>query len=285
MKEIGVKKPALRISVLSLTLVAFLTSCGDNIVDPRLPAGAIQFTPPPHYATWWEMTKSCSGRSGSMEGVNWYQVPAELFVLDGKSVSAYWSAGSNQIVLASGVLDDGQVVRHEMLHALLGEKGHSREQFLEKCAGIVTCTANCVVDAVAAPPVPSSVPRVSPSALEVTMDIRRDPPFGAVAISHYTVTMRTRNPAANTVFVNLPTLSQFEVSFGLSLTGPTSKLERVFVHDYSSATFAAGETKIHVFDLFVDNQGLLPWHFARGPYTVRGTYGGQAAPLESLQLF
>lgn len=282
LQEVSVKKPVLRIAALSLTLVAFPASCGDNIVDPKLPAGAVQFTPPAHYATWWEMTKSCSGRSGSMESVTWYQIPADLFVLDGKSVSAYWSAGSNQIVLSSGVLDDGQVVRHEMLHALLGEKGHSREDFLQNCAGYVTCTTGCVTDAGPAPQVPSTVPRVSASALEVTMQITRNPPIGIGGI--YTIKISARNPAPNTVFVNLPTIMQSEISFAYAITGPFGKSDRVIVHDFSSATFAAGETKVHVFELFADNQGTLPRHIFAGQYTATGAFGGHSAPSQFLQV-
>lgn len=276
------KNPALRIAVWSLALAAFLESCGDNIVDPKLPAGALQFTPPSHYATWWEMTKSCSGRTGSMADVTWYQVAADLFTLEGQPVSAYWSAGSNQIVLSGEVLDDGQVVRHEMLHALLKEKGHSRAEFLEKCAGYVTCTAGCVSDAGPAPPVPSTVPRVSASALEVTMRITRDPPFGIGGV--FTITVSARNPAAATVFVNLPTIGQSQISFAYSIPGPVSKSDRVTVHDYSSATFAAGETKLHVFELFADGQGNLPRHIYPGQYTVTGVFGGQSAASQFIQV-
>lgn len=277
------KRTASRIAALSLTLVTLLASCGDNIVDPKLPAGAVQFTPPSHYNTWWEMTKSCSGRSGSLADVRWYRVPdVDLFMLNGEAVSAYWSAGSNQIVMAGDVLDDGQVVRHEMLHALLAEKGHSRADFLEKCAGYVTCTAGCVADAGPAPPVPSSVPRVAASTLQVSMQITRDPPIGLGGL--YTIKVSARNPAPHTIYVNLPTFGQSEISFAYFISGPVSKSERVTVHDYSSATFAAGETKIHVFELFADNQGTLPRHIYAGHYNVAGSFAGHGAPSQSLQV-
>src|SRR5688500_9835448 len=115
------KNPLVRIAAPLIALTWFLAACGDNVVDPRLPAGAVQFTPPTCYSTWWEMTKSCSGRSGSLDDVTWYQVPAGVSLeLDGESVSAYWSAASNRIVISASVRDDGHVIRHEMLHALLG---------------------------------------------------------------------------------------------------------------------------------------------------------------------
>ena len=263
--------------------LAALLSCGDNIVDPELPSAAVAFTPPAYYATWWEMTKSCSGRSGSMSGVEWYSVPGPLF-LNGEAVSAYWSAGSNRIILSGEVIDDGQVVRHEMLHALLGDKGHSRGDFLERCAGYVTCSSQCVADAGPAPVVPATVPRVSPSALEVTMAIEPNVVRASVNSGYFTVTVRARNPAGNPVFVVLPGDSDpLPVSFASQLLGPSPEMQTVLVRDAAVASFAAGETKVHAFDFFVDNQGSLPRHIFPGLYTVRGTFGGHNAPTLSLQ--
>ena len=89
-------KRIVRLVGWSMALAA-AASCADNIVDPKLPQGATSFTAPAVYTTWWEMTKACSGRSGSLAAISWYKVPAGLpLELDGQSVSAYWSAGSNQ---------------------------------------------------------------------------------------------------------------------------------------------------------------------------------------------
>ena len=278
------KLPALRIAVKAVAFAALVASCGDNVVDPKLPQGAVQFTPPSYYANWWEMTKSCSGRSGSLADVKWYQVPADYFPLNGDAVSAYWSAGTNQIVLSSQVKDDGQVVRHEMLHALLGEKGHSRDQFLESCAGYVTCTTQCVSEAGSSPPVPATVPRVPPTALQVTMTI--DPvPNQFVPPSnggYFSVTVRARNPTDGPVFVELPFFGSSVTSFAYIVGGPATKSERVVVHDSRSALFAPGETKVHVFDLFADRQGSLPRHLYAGTYTVRGMFGNQSSPDQGI---
>lgn len=279
------KKPSLRIAAVSMALLGFLAACGDNIVDPRLPPGAKAFTPPSFYSTWWEMTKACSGRSGSLSDVKWYVVPSGVQLeLDGESANAYWSAGSNQIVLSELVVDDGQVVRHEMLHALLGKQGHSRRDFLEICAGYVACTSKCVEDAGPAPVVPANVPRVAPSALEVTMTISPNPLFGGVNAGYFTVLVRARNPAGTPVFVVLPGSSDpLPVSFVAQLLGPASELESTFVRDAAATSFAAGEVKVHAFDFFVDDDGDRRRHIFPGLYTVRGSYGGQRAPDQALQ--
>ena len=269
-----------------MLLAWFVASCGDNIVDPDLPAGAVRFTPPSFYSTWWEMTKACSGRSGSLDEVEWYVVPAGVRLeLDGESVSAYWSAGSNQIVLSEPVRDDGQVVRHEMLHAMLGSKGHSRREFLENCAGYVSCTSKCVDDAGPAPIVPATVPRVDPSALEVTSIVTPIPVRSGVNEGHFTVTVRARNPASNAVVVVLPDASNpLPVSFRCQLLGPSGEMEAAFVRDPGATSFAAGETKVHVFDFFVDDQGVQPRHIFPGLYGVRASYGGKLAPDLTIQV-
>ena len=114
------------------------------------------------------------------------------------------------------------------------------------------------------------------------MQISRNPPIGIGGI--YTIKVSARNPAPQTIFVNLPTFGQSEISFAYFITGPFGKTDRVIVHDSSSATFAAGETKVHVFELFADNQGTLPRHIYAGQYTVTGSFGGHAAPSQSLQV-
>ncbi|HUE84952.1 MAG TPA: hypothetical protein VMO26_02635 [Vicinamibacterales bacterium] len=259
-------------------------SCADSLVDPKLPPGATQFTPPAVFTTWWEMTKACSGRSGSLDAVTWYEVPTNVpLESDGKPVSAYWSAASNQIVVSAAVARNGQVIRHEMLHALLRTKGHSRADFLERCAGRVTCSLRCIEDAGPAPAVPASVPRVVPSAMQVT--VKADPvnQYSSVNDGYFSMIVRVHNPAPNPVFVILPEPSTVggPVSFSYRLSGLGSEALDLIALDGGVAMFAAGETKEHVFDFFIGN-GSLTGHVYTGLYTFSGAYGGHAAPDYSL---
>lgn len=277
-------KRILSVLLLSTAVAGSILSCADNIVDPRLPPGATQFTPPAVYTTWWEMTQACSGRSGSLDAVTWYEVPAHVpLESDGRRVTAYWSAASNQIVVSATVARNGQVVRHEMLHALLRTKGHSRADFLERCAGRVTCTSQCVEDAGPAPVVPASVPRVAPSAMQVT--VRADPvnPLSSVNDGYFSMTVRVHNPAPNPVFVVLPepTTLGAPMSFSYRLSGVGSEAVNLIALDAGVATFAAEETKEHVFDFFIGN-GSLPGHVYPGLYTFWGAYGTYPAPDYSL---
>jgi hypothetical protein len=131
----------------SVALLFALLGCS-SLVDPPLPPNSVSLTPPAIYSTWWNIVQNCSGIAGRMADIKWYQVQNTTFInTDGKVATGYWSSASNQIVLASGSLLDGGTVRHEMLHALVRSPGHPRSAFLDKCAGIVDCSPDCVSDA------------------------------------------------------------------------------------------------------------------------------------------
>jgi len=272
-----------RLAVWSMALAA-VASCADNIVDPKLPQGAPPFTAPALYTTWWDMTKACSGRSGSLAAISWYKVPAGVpLELDGQSVSAYWSAGSNQIVVSAAVTEDGPIIRHEMLHALLGSKGHPRGEFLGSCAGYVTCSSKCAEDAGPAPVIPTSVPRVSPTELIVTAEIAPVTNLRIVEGSYFAITVRARNPHTYAVVAALPTsavVPDARISFSYTINGVGGESAQIYALDGSASTFAAGETKAHVFDFFVGD-GFRQGRVFTGPYTATVGYGGHFAPILS----
>src|SRR5699024_2935350 len=92
---------------------------------------------------WWGMTEACSGHSGELSAVRWYRVPGWTVPVNGEAAAAFWTTGGNQIVIADELVEDGEVVRHEMLHALLGERGHPTEPFLTSCASVLSCGRVC----------------------------------------------------------------------------------------------------------------------------------------------
>jgi hypothetical protein len=97
-----------------------------------------------------------------MSSVQWYVVPGvAVFWREGSIVNGFWSRSGNRIVLAEGAVDDGFVVRHEMLHALTNDGRHTRQAFLERCAGLVACLSPCVdaANAGASPSGAIDVPR------------------------------------------------------------------------------------------------------------------------------
>lgn len=121
-------------------LLAVVFICVGVLADHRSPPpNAQRFAPPAIYARWWGMTDACSGACGDFSAVSWYHVPGYGFKSDGQLVSGLWESRDNRIVIADTSLDDGSVVRHEMLHALVRGGGHPRAQFLGGCAALVAC--------------------------------------------------------------------------------------------------------------------------------------------------
>lgn len=114
-------------AIIATCLAIIAGSC---ITEPR----GEYFVPPPVYAEWWAKTEQCSGLRGRFDQIEWYKMPGgSFFVADGTEVYGWWSE-SGRIFLAETLLNHEILVRHEMLHALIGRAGHPRELFVEKCA-------------------------------------------------------------------------------------------------------------------------------------------------------
>src|SRR5690348_1582406 len=73
--------------------------------------------------------------------------PSAALTSQGTQVGGIWMREGNRVVLAENQIDHGSTVRHEMLHALLGQAGHPRADFLNLCASLVGCAPECVRDA------------------------------------------------------------------------------------------------------------------------------------------
>jgi hypothetical protein len=256
-----------------------------NLVDPDLPPNAEQFAPPPVYARWWAMTEACSGLSADLASVSWFVVPGVSTVnLEGKRVEGYWSLAGNRIVIAGAGKLAGGLVRHEMLHALIKARGHHRAKFLDDCGGVVTCTEACIIDAGAPPPPDPAAIQIGPEPLDVQINVEPLTPSRAVDDGFFAVIVSVRNPRTYPVAVLLPArpLGDGRKTFSFDFIGESTLLSGTeFALDASVSTFAAGETKRHVFDFMIGNNPAsraLP----AGTYALQAGYGGHlvnAAPL------
>jgi len=268
----------------AIAAVVGLAACR-NLVDPDLPADAEQFTAPPVYARWWSMTESCSGFSGDLSAVTWFMVPGvSTVLLNGRAVEGYWSLAGNRIVIAGAGRLSGGIVRHEMLHALTKATGHPRSRFLGDCGGVVTCTEACISDAGPPPaPDPAAI-QVGPEGLEVQVDIQPAAPSRAVDDGFFAVIVWVRNPTTTPVAVVLPPrpIGGSQSTFAFDFVGQSTVLSGNEVAlDASVTTFAAGETKRHVFDFRIANE-VGSRSLAPGTYALRAGYGGHlvsAAPV------
>jgi hypothetical protein len=263
----------LRIAAV-IAAAALIAAC-ERVVAPPLPADAVQFTPPAVYTTWWQMTEACSGLSGPLSGVTWYQTNDIVYdTHSGDVIAAYWVPGSNRIVVMTTLMNDGGVIRHEMLHALRQKGGHPRDQFLGKCEGVVDCEGPCVADAGAYPTPPETPLNVSGDGIAITLDVEPHTPARNIDDGRFTVTVMAHNLSMHWVQITPAAGVDPGQTFVVDVhgdNGATGSDEQAV--DPSQTIFAPGETKRQVFDLVIGDypfaNQLLP-----GDYITRGGFAG-----------
>jgi len=116
--------------------LALLLGCQGFEPVSQLPDGAISLTAPASYLLWWDKTQDCSGLTADFAGVDWYVVPgvATFPTEDGEKVGLWIrSGGATRIIIAGDYRDSELVVRHEILHELLGREGHPEDYFRDRC--------------------------------------------------------------------------------------------------------------------------------------------------------
>lgn len=269
--------------LLLLLLPPLLGAC-DSATGPSLPPGAERFVPPAVYRQWWALTQACSRRSESVDVVSWYVVPgAETILLDdGSPVHGRWDSQGNRIVLAGGSWLYGDLVRHEMLHALLRTGDHPRAQFLGRCAGVVACVERCIADGGPPPPAdPAAVP-ADPSALEIGVEATPEAPSSGQNGGHFVMVVTARNPSSQSLLiVQLPPSGDAgpSASFSYRIVGEGGGGWYYAVRaDVPEVTrFVAGETKRFVFDLRI-GAGESRYDLRPGTYRFEGAYGDVWAP-------
>jgi hypothetical protein len=262
-----------RRALLPFLAVGALAACHHARIEAALPTGAQRFTAPLVYEKWWAMTAGCSGSTGSISSVQWFVVPGvSLFWRDGSIVNGYWLRDGNKIVLAEGAMEDGAVVRHEMLHAQQSEGRHTRA-FIEQCGGIVGCLTACVEAARRSAPVRAALARVSEREMEI--DVGLD---SATNDGHFALTVSVRNPSSDSVVVELPRPagSSPRAWFRFELSDGTIGIANSTLAQQSDAmVFGPGEIRRAVFDLRLtasfDGARGLP----AGTYSVRGGFGSE----------
>lgn len=107
-------------------LLVALTGCGFD------PEGDVPLDPPPVYQEWWAKTEACSGRKGDFDRISWSVIEGYSFPCSSGECAGHWRT-NHHIYLAGDWVMDEMVVRHEMLHDLLGRRGHPDPPFGVGC--------------------------------------------------------------------------------------------------------------------------------------------------------
>jgi hypothetical protein len=169
--RLGVSASAKRVACCLAALLGLALAC-DRATAPEVPQNAVPLAPPERFALWWRLTQACSGITGDYASVSWYVVPnSTTLSWQGKQVDAYWIGNPDRIVLTDAHRDDGPIVRHEMLHALLHRDGHPRDAFVTACGGVVECNLACSAEAGGYATPPASAPELQPRELQGRVDV------------------------------------------------------------------------------------------------------------------
>ena len=135
-RAIALRRRSISAPLVWLLALSGAAACEALTPPPATAPSAAAATPPPDYARWWEETERCSGLSGDFRTIEWYVIPrVSTFATQHGERVGLWSASSTgaSVVLAENFADNELVVRHEMLHALLGQRGHPTEYFARRC--------------------------------------------------------------------------------------------------------------------------------------------------------
>lgn len=249
-------------------LWALAASSCNQASAPAFPAGATRFDPPAVFAQWWRETEACSELQREFADVTWYAVSDDQrIVVGGRTYDAYWWARPSRIVVRAGVLYDGPLVRHEMLHALTGSGTHGNA-FVRECAGVVECGAQCRSEAGPGVTIPTNAREVLLSDVITTVRVELTE-SGSTEGRWVTVVVDIANPFAEPVWVILGS------------AGPNQTSWPTFGYVIECATSCAGPTGSS-YDYAFDNRfpieasehraQLFDHHLGPGDYRIRGTF-------------
>jgi hypothetical protein len=108
---------------------ALLATLGGRGLDTL---GDVPLNPPAVYREWWDKTQACSGLTGDFDRLTWSVIEGSSFSCSSGQCAGHWSK-DHHIFLAGDWVMDEMVVRHEMLHELIGRPGHPAPPFGQGC--------------------------------------------------------------------------------------------------------------------------------------------------------
>lgn len=168
-------------------------------------------------------------------------------------MQGFWNSRENRVLLVNRVVDDGALVRHEMLHALLGATGHPRAAFLGGCADVVACAGQCAREAGGAIVRDSAAPVRDSGAVEVTTLVVPDGVVRPAGERTWvTVTVSVHNPAPAAVRVRVPSPTGGGPARGGVFGYYGEGLGGGAVVGGPLVAFGPGETRRETFDVVVE---------------------------------
>ena len=242
------------LTAVMLATTAFVQACS-GVTGPPFPDDAVPMNPAAPFRRWWALTEQCSGLSGDFTSVRWFTVRRPTIDVRDDQYDAYWYQKGNRIVVAERYALNGEVIRHEMLHALLRSGSHPSVQFTDHCGGVVSFGDDLHRLPASGKSLPAAdAPIVDASALLLTGDVSPDPVSAGTPDSGWvSASVLVTNPLDVPVRVRLSlidALNPYRRTFGFLVVSTDSLafLDGATFFADSLMPFGPRETKRQVFD-------------------------------------
>jgi hypothetical protein len=96
------------------------------------PTGEHSMAAPAEYRAWFSKTQACSGLTGDFGRIKWYIVDGTDFPCPSGKCVGRWN-DDHTIYISRAYAENEMVVRHEILHDLIGHPGHPDPPFGSPC--------------------------------------------------------------------------------------------------------------------------------------------------------
>ena len=112
-----------------LLALLVLVACEDPF-GPDIPTGVVPMEPHRLHFEYWDQVEKDSGHTGDIARIQWFEVTGGPWRhKDGTVVRGMWVRNGHRIYLAAGHTGAPPVVKHEILHDLLGDPSHDHPLF------------------------------------------------------------------------------------------------------------------------------------------------------------
>jgi hypothetical protein len=216
----------------------------------------------PQYLLWWKLVEECSHKRRSMD-IQWFTTNGVLMNYESSTAVGAYRPWPDRIALAYP--DNGPIVRHEMLHALLERDGHPLNQFAGSCNGFVNFEPPQDFG-VSAAELASAATLPADSALTVSLSTFPAVPSLSLFGGHFVFVVTATNTLAHSVVIPHPGAAYVQFADSAYAYGAAyNTTSRVF--------FRAGQSRRVIIDA----------HIAKaGAYLLQAAYAHAKSPLTTV---
>jgi hypothetical protein len=103
------------------------------------PNGAAPLDVPPIYRQWWAEIEQCAHKQGAFDRVHFWVIKGDKFPCPNGPCAGHWSS-PHDVYIAETWVYNASLVKHEMLHDVLGTGGHPVNVFGANACDVIWAT-------------------------------------------------------------------------------------------------------------------------------------------------